>query len=121
MQAEERDAAHLWDMLEAVRAVLRFTAGLSLQDFLADSAELTRLAVERKLEILGEAARRTSQALRERHPQIPWREIIGLRNLISHEYEKVNYQAVYRIVREGVSELAEQLAPLVPPAPEPQE
>ena len=121
MQPEERDAAHLWDMIEAARAVLRFTEGLSLQGFLADDAELIRLAVERKLEILGEAARRTSQAFREQHPEIPWKETIGLRNLISHEYDKVNYKEIYRIVRERVWRLAEQLVPLVPPLPEPRE
>jgi uncharacterized protein with HEPN domain len=121
MQREERDAAHLWDMLQAARSVLRFTKVLSLQEFMADGAETTRLAVERKLEILGEAARRISPAFREQHPEIPWKETVGLRNVISHEYDKVNYKEIYRIVRERVPELVDRIVPLVPPPPEIQE
>ncbi|MCK4221475.1 MAG: hypothetical protein KAX25_01300 [Dehalococcoidia bacterium] len=58
MQAEERDPAHLWDMLEAGKAIVDFTEELTLEEFLAAGRdmEITRLAVERELEILGEAA-----------------------------------------------------------------
>jgi len=108
-------------MLEAAQAVVRFTEGLSLPQFLADDRETVRLAVERKLEILGEAARRISPAFRSKHPEIPWKEIVGLRNLISHDYDKVNYEEIYRIVRERVPELIERLVPLVPPPPKTEE
>ncbi len=117
MQPEERDAAHLWDMLEAARAIVRFMAGRSLREFLGDDAEAIRSAVERKLEVIGEAARRISTTFRERHPQVPWREAIGLRNLISHEYDKVDYREIHRIVQTRVPDLIESLAPLVPPPP----
>ena len=120
MRPEERDPAHLWDMLEAARAVVGYTENLTMEEFLAAGRdrEITRLAVERKLEILGEAARRVSQRFREEHPEIPWKETVGLRNVISHEYDKVNYGEIYRIVRERVPELIARLAPLVPPPPE---
>jgi uncharacterized protein with HEPN domain len=117
MRDEERDSAHLWDMLDAARAVVRFSEGLSVRQFLSDDRETVRLAVERKLEILGEAARRVSPAFREEHPEIPWRETVGLRNLISHEYDKVNYQEIFRIARQRIPELVERLVPLVPPPP----
>ena len=99
MQPEARDAAHLWDMIEAAHAIARFTQGLSLETYLGGDAEAIRAAVERKLKVFGEAARRLSPALRDAHPELPWREIIGLRNVISHEYEKVNYGEIYRIAR----------------------
>jgi uncharacterized protein with HEPN domain len=59
MQLDERDPAYLWDMLEAARAITDFTEDLTVNEFLSSSRdkEITRLAVERKLEILGEAAR----------------------------------------------------------------
>jgi uncharacterized protein with HEPN domain len=117
MQSEERDPAHLWDMLEAARALLRFTEGLSMARFLEDEEEKTRLAVERELEILGEAARRVSDAFREQHPGIPWQDMVGLRNVISHQYDKVNYEEIFRIVKERVPELIERLEPLMPPPP----
>ena len=120
MRPEERDPAHLWDMLEAARAVVDFTESLTLEEFLAPGRDrqITRLAVERKLEILGEAARRVSSRFRDEHAEIPWKETVGLRNVISHEYDKVNYTEIYRIVRERVPELITLLEPLVPPPPQ---
>ena len=120
MRPEERDPAHLWDMLDAARAVVDFTESLTLEEFLATSRDrqITRLAVERELEILGEAARRVSSRFRDEHAEIPWKETVGLRNVISHEYDKVNYTEIYRIVRERVPELITLLEPLVPPPPQ---
>jgi len=120
MRPEERDPAHLWDMLEAARAVVDFTENLTLEEFLAAGRDrqITRLAVERELEILGEAARRISSCFRDEHAEIPWKETVGLRNVISHEYDKVNYPEIYRIVRERVPELITLLEPLVPPPPQ---
>jgi uncharacterized protein with HEPN domain len=120
MRPEERDPAHLWDMLEAARAVVDFTENLTLEEFLAAdrNRQITRLAVERKLEILGEAARRVSLRFRDEHAEIPWKEMVGLRNVISHEYDRVNYPEIYRIVRERVPKLITLLEPLVPTPPQ---
>lgn len=120
MRPEERDPANLWDMLEAARAVVDFTENLALEEFLAAGRDrqIMRLAVERKLEILGEAARRVSSRFRDEHAEIPWKELVGLRNVISHEYDKVNYPEIYRIVRERVPDLITLLEPLVPTPPQ---
>ncbi len=120
MRPEERDPAHLWDMLDAAQTVVEFMEDLTLEEFLAPGRdrEITRLAVERKLEILGEAARRVSDAFRNGHPEILWKAIVGLRNVISHQYDKVNYAEIYDVVHEQIPELITQLEPLVPPAPQ---
>jgi uncharacterized protein with HEPN domain len=119
MRPKERDPAYLWDMLEAARAAVDYVGDLTMDDFLASQRERTimRLAVERQLEILGEAARRVSSQFREAHPEVPWREIVGLRNVISHEYDRVNYDAIYRIVRNSLPALIATLEPLIPPLP----
>jgi uncharacterized protein with HEPN domain len=119
MLPEERDPAYLWDMLEAARAVADFTHDLTLDEFLAAGRdkEITRLAVERKLEILGEAARRVSSRLREEHSETPWQQLVGLRNVISHEYDKVNYTLIYGIARDQILSLIALLEPLIPPPP----
>jgi uncharacterized protein with HEPN domain len=119
MRPEERDPAHLWDMIVAARAVVDFTKNLTLEEFVAAGRdrEITRLAVERELEILGEAARRVSSRFRDGHPEIPWKEMVGLRNVISHEYDKVNYAEIYRIVCERIPELITVLELLVPSPP----
>ncbi len=92
MRPEERDPAHLWDMIEAARAIMDFTKDLTLEEFLGGGREMTimRLAVEREMEVLGEAARRVSSPFRSEHAEIPWKETVGLRNVISHEYDKVS-------------------------------
>ena len=116
MRPEERDAANLWDMLEAARKEVQFVKGLSLEQFVEN--ELLRLASERELEIIGEAGRRVSDSFRAQHPEIPWKEIIGLRNVISHQYDKVDYPRIYDIVIRQLPELIATLSPLVPPLPE---
>jgi uncharacterized protein with HEPN domain len=74
MQPEERDPAYLWDMLQAARAARDYMSNLTPEEFLAADrqAEIVRLAVERQLEILGEAARRVSIKFRDEHPEVPW-------------------------------------------------
>lgn len=117
MRPEDRDAARLWDMLEASRTIIRILGNRSLYDFTADQGEIVRLAVERTLEILGEAARGVSKELRRQHPELPWKDLVGLRNVISHQYEKVDDAEIYRICREQIPGLIELLVPLVPPPP----
>lgn len=79
------DDALLWDMLDAARSILQFTEGLELADYSADL--LVRRATERSLQILGEAARRISEGLKSANPEIPWRAIVGQRNVISLSFE----------------------------------
>jgi uncharacterized protein with HEPN domain len=119
MRPEERDPAHLWEMIEAARAIVDFTKDLGLEKFLAAGRdmEIIRLAVERELEIIGEASHRVSLRFRNEHAEIPWKETVGLRNVISHEYDKVDYTEIYRIIRERIPELITLLEPLVPLPP----
>ncbi len=73
MPLENRDAGYLWDMLEAAREVLGFTRGMTFEAYREN--RMLQLAVERSLQILGEAANRVSVGLREAHPEIPWRKL----------------------------------------------
>jgi uncharacterized protein with HEPN domain len=117
MRPEERDPASIWDMLEAARDAIRFVGELSEEEFTAGGAELVRSAVERQLEILGEAANRISASFRERHPEIPWRDLVGLRNVISHQYEKVDYKVIHRICRQTIPAVIEKLEALAEKPP----
>lgn len=71
MQPEERDAAYLWDMLQAANEVKDMTAGYDLARFLGNRMLLR--ATERGIEIIGEAARRVSQSYTAAHPDVAWR------------------------------------------------
>jgi uncharacterized protein with HEPN domain len=80
MRPDDRDLAYLWDIRRAAVAIRRFTEAVSLDEFREN--ELVRSAVERQLILIGEAARRVSDAFREAHQGLPWREMIGQRNVL---------------------------------------
>jgi len=103
MSPEEKDPTYLRDMLEAARQVVDFTRGLSFEAYM--SASMVRMAVERGLEILGEAARRVSPSLKEEHPEVPWRDVIGLRNVLSHDYGEVRQDRLWEIASRDVPAL----------------
>jgi len=103
MKPLERDAAHLWDMLDAAKQAAEFSADVDLDQLLAEAR--TRYAIERALEIVGEAARRVSPATTARHPEIPWKGIIGFRNVLAHEYGEIDYRRLYTVIKEGVPAL----------------
>lgn len=103
MKPSERDAAHLWDMLDTARRVQELATGISYDTLMADIR--TRYALERALEIIGEAARRVSPALRTKHPEIPWKGILGFRNVLAHEYGEIDYRRLYTIATEKVPTL----------------
>lgn len=72
-------------------------------------------AVVRRIEIVGEAARRVSQETRDKYPQIPWREMTSMRNLVIHEYDVVDIKQVWDTVQNKLPPLVEELAKIVPP------
>ena len=115
MGNEFRDPAYLWDMLDAARSIARFTAGISLDDFLKN--EMMELAVERQLEIMGEAARRISDTFKKEHSEIPWRQIIGQRNILIHEYGEILEDRIWETVNTDIPALILKLELLIPPLP----
>ena len=86
------DALYLADILDAIEAIERFVTGFDEARFLAD--ELVQSAVLQKLSIIGEAAAKLSDATRDRLPEIPWKEIIGFRNIAVHAYFSVDWRIV---------------------------
>lgn len=107
MPLDVKDAARLWDMLDAARAAVEFTDGLRYEHFVADRK--TRNAVERNLEIVGEAARCVSVSVRENCPDIPWKSMIGFRNVLAHEYGDIRYEIVWSVVQQKLPPLIRQL------------
>jgi uncharacterized protein with HEPN domain len=87
---------YLTDILEAVRRVLSYTEGMSLDDF--EKSLVTVDAVVRNLEVIGEAAGRISGEIQAEAPDIEWRKIIALRNVLAHEYFGVNTKIVWDVV-----------------------
>ena len=113
MRREDRDAAYLWDMVQAARDASAVTAGFTGERLRRDRVRM--LALERSMELIGEAARRVSGSFCEKHPQIPWREIVGLRNILAHEYGRVDHARLYATAIKELPGLIEALEKLLPP------
>lgn len=113
MQANNRDLASLWDMIQAIREIQEFTANLSYESY--SENRLVQRAVERNFEILGEAARRLSENFRTTHSDIDWRRIIGLRNILAHQYELIRQEILWEIVITLLPTVLSQVETLLPP------
>lgn len=114
MPPEERDAAFLWDMRDGAVRILRLMQGVTQERFRND--EVLRLAAERLLLNVGEAARSVSPELRAAHPEIPWRKIVGQRNVLVHQYGAVSPDLVWHTIEHELVRLVKSLDPLLPPA-----
>ena len=115
MRPEERDLAYLWDMLDAARTVMEFPHGVKFQQYAEDRK--LQLAVERLVEIIGEAARQVSEPFREAHPEIPSRKIVAQRHVLAHDYGDIQQERLWVLVKEHLPALVAQLDALVPPTP----
>lgn len=115
MPRETNDAAYLWDMLDAAQAIIRFVSSSSYEEY--QDNRMLRGAVERHLEIIGEAAGRVSFEFLNAHAEIPWSRIVGQRNILIHEYGEVDDALVWEVARVHIPDLIVKLEPLVPPAP----
>jgi uncharacterized protein with HEPN domain len=111
MQPEERDAAYLWDMLDAARTIAGFIKGYVFLQY--ENDRKVQLAVERSLEIIGEAARRVSDNCKNAHPEIPWKNIVAQRNVLAHEYGEIKQERIWLVVSERIPELIRALELLV--------
>ena len=78
-----------------------------------DKDRRTQLAVERALEIVGEAAGRVSTPFQNTHPEIPWRQIIGQRNVLAHEYGEIKQDRLWKVAKENIPQLIKMLKPLI--------
>ena len=115
MSSSGRDAAFLWDMLEVSRRVTESLRGVSLEQYRVD--ENLKMATERRIEIIGEPAGRVSQAFRDTHPDIPWRQVIAQRNVLAHEYGDIDDDLTWALVTAHVPKLIADLERCVPTPP----
>ena len=111
----EKDAAYLWDMLDSARTIQEFMAGMRFEEFLRDRK--LQLAIERCVEIIGEASRRISDDFKNDHHEIPWGRILAQRNVLAHEYNDVKQERMWLVATVHVPALIPQLEAVLPPPP----
>jgi uncharacterized protein with HEPN domain len=108
----ERDAALLLDMLLAGNDTLGFIVGLDKEAFLA--SRLHQNTVIRSLEVIGEAAGKVSPVTRAAHPQIPWRDVMAMRNRLIHGHGDIRLDLAWVVACDRLRPLIAELERLVP-------
>jgi uncharacterized protein with HEPN domain len=98
-------------MLDAAREAISFAAERTRGDL--DRDRMLVLAIVKDVEIIGEAASRTTAAMRASHPEVPWAQIIAMRNRLIHAYFDVDLQVVWDTVTVDLPQLVTVLEPLV--------
>jgi len=91
------------DILKASQKILRYTKGMDFDDFLEN--ELVRDAVLRNIEIIGEAAKNLPDSIQQTYPDIEWRKIAGMRDIVAHEYFGVSDEIAWDVVTEKIPDL----------------
>jgi uncharacterized protein with HEPN domain len=94
-------------MKTSIERMEEYTREMDLEDLRDD--QKTMDAVIRNLEIIGEAARNIDLNIREDHPGIPWSRIIGLRNIISHAYFGIDWENIWKIIKEDIPRFKDEL------------
>ncbi|MBI4419405.1 MAG: DUF86 domain-containing protein [Gemmatimonadetes bacterium] len=94
------DRLTLGQMLDTVRRIRSIVRGQARAAFDAD--EVRQLALLHLIQLLGEAASRTSAAFRDAHPELPWAQMVGMRNRIVHGYDHLDPDIVWRVAMEDV-------------------
>ncbi len=98
---------YLEDIIESIEKIQEYTIGYSFIQFRDDSKTID--AVIRNLEIIGEAARKIPEEIRHKSPQIEWRKIISLRNILIHEYPGIDLEVIWDIVQNKLSPLSKYM------------
>ena len=107
MLPEIPDLAYVWDMLDAAKEASAFASGVSFDGFLKD--RMRQLAIERSIEIVGEASRKVSEPFKAANPEIAWRQIQAQRHVLAHEYGEIDPARIWRVATAHILVLIDQL------------
>lgn len=111
MPPDERDMSYLWDMRKYALEITEIIKGVPHSKFVENKT--IRYAIERVLLIVGEAANHISREFQETHSEIEWAQIIGLRNILAHEYGEVKMDKIYLAATKSIPALLKNLLSLL--------
>jgi uncharacterized protein with HEPN domain len=111
MKQEREYTDYLRDIVDAIVKIENFTEGMDEDRFVAD--EKTVFAVIRALEIIGEATKNIPPSVRDNYPQVPWRDVAGMRDKLTHGYFGVNLNRVWQTVQNDLSPLRDAVTKIL--------
>jgi uncharacterized protein with HEPN domain len=91
------------DILEAMEKIEEFVGSMDFDEFVGD--DKTASAVVRKLEIIGEASKNIPKPIQQKYEKLPWKEMARMRDKISHAYFGVDYEIVWKVIKEKLPEI----------------
>jgi len=109
----DKDLASILDIIHAIKQIQRYVEGLDLSNFKSNDEK--QGAILYRITIIGEVTKRLSQEFRDRYPQISWKEIAGMRDVVIHQYHGIDLEIVWSVIQERIPVLRSMLEPLVPP------
>ncbi len=99
--------AFVRDILESIQRVDLYVGGMSKDDFRKNGA--TQDAAVRRIEIIGEAAKNIAADFKKDHEEIPWKDICGMRDVLTHDYFGLNFEKVWKTIKEDLPELKKNI------------
>lgn len=107
MKGKMGDKQRLQHIAEAIGEIESYARGKSLSDFIENS--MMRFASVKQIEIIGEAANLLTQELRDSNHDVAWRQIIGLRHILVHEYFGIDAEVIWQIIESDIPVLKERI------------
>ena len=105
-----RDSESLIDIENAIKCILRYTNGVSRSELQINDEKLS--AILYQITIIGEATKRLSQKFRAQHPEIPWREMARMRDVIVHKYDQLDFDIIWDVVQNKLPGLLNNIVDL---------
>ena len=107
MPLNEDDLSFLIDIIECINDINEFTNKISFYEF--ENDKMRKLAVERQLEVIGQAANKINKETQNTLGNIPWEKVIGLRNKLAHDYGEILAERIWTISKNSIPELLKEL------------